>query len=371
MVNTKLPATMWLRTPQESSLEFVMAERADSQRLTILIASPLEAEQAARIAAAAPDLARVIYEPDLLPVPRYPADHHGTPRALDERSLQRWREYLRAADILFDFDWLEPERMPINAPKLRWVQATSAGIGEYLIRTGLADSTIMFTTAAGVHAVPLAEHVALGLLYLTKSVPLLGEWQRAHHWERFATMQLAGRRMLLVGLGNVGRQVARTCACLGVQVWGLDPATESPPEGVSRLIPEDQFHQALGEVDALVLACPYTSKTHHLVGAAELTAMRPSAVVINIARGAVIDERELVRALQEGRLGGAVLDVFEEEPLPADSPLWDMPNVLVSPHSASTVASENERITDLFIDNLHRYLAGEPLRNVFVKSRGF
>ena len=348
-----------------------MTDMTSTRRLTVLIASPLEPEQAARIAAAAPERTRVIYEPDLLPTIRYVADHHGTPRDLDESSLARWRADLAAADVLFDFDWLEPERMSANAPRLRWVQATSAGIGEYLIRTGLADTGITFTTAAGVHATPLAEHVALGLLYLTKRVPRLREWQAMHHWERFTTEQLAGRRMLLVGLGNVGREIARTCACLGLEVWGMDPGTSVPPTGVARLVPPTAFHDALAQVDALVLSCPYTPETHHLVGASEFASLKPSAVLVNVARGSVVDEPELVRALREARLSGAVLDVFEEEPLPTDSPLWDMPNVLVSPHSASTVVPENERITDLFIDNLQRYLAGRPLRNVFVTSRGF
>ena len=339
--------------------------------LEVLIASPLEQEHVDRIAAVAPDGVRVVYRPDLLPVPRYAADHHGVRRELRPADLARWREYLADAVVLFDFDWFEPERMAENAPRLRWVQATSAGIGEYLVRTGLADTGITFTTAAGTHAIPLAEHVALGLLYLTKRVPDLRAWQAAHHWERFTTNQLAGSRMLLVGLGNVGRQVARTCAALGMEVWAVDPGAESPSDGVARLVDRAEFRAALSEVDALVLACPYTPETHHLVGARDLAAMRSSAVVVNISRGAVIDEPALVTALGERRIAGAVLDVFETEPLPAESPLWDMPNVLVSPHSASTVTAENRRIADLFIDNLRRYIAGEPLRNVFDRARGF
>jgi phosphoglycerate dehydrogenase-like enzyme len=339
--------------------------------LTVLIGSPLELELAERIAAAAPDRVRVVYAPDLLPVPRYAADHHGTPRDLGPGDIARWRGHLGEADILFDFDWFEPERMPANAPRLRWVQATSAGIGEYLIRTGLADSAIMFTTAAGTHAIPLAEHVALGLLYLAKRVPELRAWQADHRWERFTTNRLAGQRMLLVGLGNVGRQVARTCASLGVEVWATDPGAASPPEGVTRLVDRAGMHAALGEVDAVVLACPYTPETHHLFGAPEFAAIRRGAVIVNISRGAVIDEPTMIAALRNEQLGGAVLDVFETEPLPTENPLWDMPNVLVSPHSSSTVVAENGLIVDLFLDNLRRYLAGEPLRNVFDRTRGF
>ena len=348
-----------------------MPSDTHGDRLAVLIGSPLEDAHVERIQAVEPGRVRVIYAPDLLPVPRYPADHHGARRNLDAAQIERWRGHLAEADVLFDFDWYEPVAMPANAPRLRWVQATSSGIGEYLISTGLADTGITFTTAAGTHAVPLAEHVALGLLYHAKRVSDLRAWQAAHRWERFTTNQLAGSRMLLVGLGSVGRQVARTCAGLGVEVWAIDPGTAEAPDCVTRLVDGAGMREALAEVDAFVLACPYTPDTHHLVGAAEFAAMRRTAVVVNISRGAVIDEPAMIAALVEGRLAGAILDVFETEPLPPDNPLWDMPNVLVSPHSASTVVAENGRITDLFIDNLRRYLAGEPLRNVFDRARGF
>ena len=348
-----------------------MTSETRRDHLTVLIGSPLEEEHVERIRAVAPERIRVIHAPDLLPVPRYAADHDGTTRNLSPGEVEIWRAHLAEADVLFDFDWYEPVAMPVNAPRLGWVQATSSGIGEYLISTGLADSGITFTTAAGTHAIPLAEHVALGLLYHAKRASDLRAWQVAHRWERFTTNQLAGSRMLLVGLGNVGRQVARTCAGLGVEVWAIDPGTADAPDGVARLLDRAAMRDALSQVDALVLACPYTPDTHHLVGAPEFAAMRPTAIVVNISRGAVIDEPAMIAALGDGRLAGAILDVFETEPLPPDNPLWDMPNVLVSPHSASTVAAENRVITDLFIDNLRRYLAGEPLRNVFVRARGF
>ena len=151
----------------------------------ILIASPLEPEQAERIAAAAPGRIEVIFAPDLLPVPRYVADHDGRPRALSAAQRAQWLAHLREADILFDFDWLAPERLLEHAPRLRWVQGTSAGIGERLRRTGLIDSDLLFTTAAGVHGAPLAEFVLLGLLYFYRDVPRLQRMQRAHRWERY------------------------------------------------------------------------------------------------------------------------------------------------------------------------------------------
>jgi phosphoglycerate dehydrogenase-like enzyme len=261
--------------------------------------------------------------------------------------------------------------MATNAPRLRWVQVSKSGVGETLRRLGLERTGIVFTNCAGVHAVPLAEFVILGLLYLFKELPRLREEQARRSWDPALTRLLAGSRVLLVGLGGLGRQVALTLAGLDVEVWGVRRSKAPAPVGVTRLIEGPAFRDALGEVDALVIACPYTAETHHLIGAAELAALRPGAFVVNVARGAVIDEPALVEALASGHLGGAALDVFEEEPLPADSPLWAMPNVLVSPHQASIVDAENGLIVDLFVDNLQRYLDGRPLRNVYDRVRGY
>ena len=196
--------------------------------------------------------------------------------------------------------------------------------------------------------------------------------QAAHHWERYTNAELAGRRVLVVGLGSVGRVIARRLAALDVVVWGVRrTARGTPPEGVARMLPLEGFARALPEIDALVLACPLTEQTHGLIGAAELRALPPHAVLINVARGQVVDERALIEALENGRLGGAALDVAEDEPLPDDNRLWDLPNVLISPHSASTVESENERIVDLFIENLRRWLDHRPLLNLFDRSRGY
>jgi phosphoglycerate dehydrogenase-like enzyme len=304
-------------------------------------------------------------------VPRYVADHDGRPRALSAAQRERWLAHLREADILFDFDWLAPERLVEHAPRLRWVQGTSAGIGERLRRTGLIDSDLLLTTAAGVHASPLAEFVILALLYFYRDVPRLQRMQRAHHWERYTNRELAGRRALVVGLGSVGRAVAQRLAAQGLEVWGARRTSGPPPEGVRRVLPLSDLTSVLGQIDALILACPLTPETEGLIGAAELAAMPEGALLINVARGRVVDEAALVDALRDGRLGGAALDVTEVEPLPEDSPLWDLPNVLISPHSASTVEAENSRIVDIFLANLERYLDGLPLINQFDRTRGY
>lgn len=341
-------------------------------KLIIVIASPLEQEQVARIRAFDPARFAVVHEPDLLGEPRYVADHVGAPKNLTEAQKSRWASILERADILFDFDLEAPETLPTNAPKLRWVQATSAGIGGFLRRTNLDQSGIIFTTASGVHARSLAEFTMLGLLYFFRDVPFLNARKAEKHWERYTVQGLEGARALVVGLGSLGQAVARDCAHMGVEVWGTRRTSGAAvPEGVSRIVAQDQISSVLGEVDALVLACPLTDETQGLIGRAEIEALKPGAVIVNISRGQVVDQAAMLEALQSGRIKGAALDVFEVEPLPTDSPMWDLPNVLISPHSASTVAAENSRIVDIFLDNLGRFRDGRSLRNLYDRDRGY
>jgi phosphoglycerate dehydrogenase-like enzyme len=338
---------------------------------TIVIGSYLEPELVARITAA-PAAGRVVYEPDLLPVPRYQCDHTGPARSLSAAQLERWRSLTAQADVFFDFDWLDPAGMARHAPHLRWIQATSAGIGGFMARTGLDRSGLAVTTAGGVHAVPLAEFAVAGALYFVKGVPDLRRRQRARHWERYTTRQLAGQRALVVGLGGIGRQVAAAFGALGVQVWGLGrDGGRYDIEELSRVIGRAELDDALPGTDVLVLCCPLTPQTEGLIGRRQLGLLPPHAVLVNISRGQVVDQDALTDALAAGRVGGACLDVFATEPLPADSPLWGMDNVLVSPHSASTVATENTRLTELFLDNLERFADGRPLRNRYEPDRGY
>ena len=343
-----------------------------SEPLTILISSPLEAEQIERIRAFDPARYTVVHVPELLPTPRYVADHNGAPRVLTDDQRQRWNALLREADILFDFDLVDPVNLPTHAPKLRWVQGTSAGIGEFLKRTGLDAGGIVFTTAAGVHARPLAEFALLGLLYFFRDVPHLHAIKARHHWERYTVRGLEGARVLVVGLGSVGGAIARDCAHFGMEVWGTRRrAGVEAPEGVSRLVDQSAIRAVLPEIDALVIACPLTDETRLLIDAAEIAALKPGAVLVNVGRGAVVNEAAMIEALTSGHIRGAAIDAFTTEPLPTDNPLWDLPNVLISPHSASTVAAENGRIVDIFLDNLGRFAEGRPLRNQFERDRGY
>ncbi|MER7133077.1 D-2-hydroxyacid dehydrogenase [Streptosporangium saharense] len=342
-----------------------------ADKLRVLVASPLEPEHVEAVRAVDPRI-EVLYEPDLLPKPRYPADHTGIDPELSEADLQRWRDLRASAHVSFDFDWLDRAGMPYNCPELRWVQATSAGIGQFVRRTGLGDSDLVLTTAAGVHAVPLAEFALTGVLHFVKGVPDLTRWQARKHWERYTTRGLAGLRLVVVGLGGIGRQVVRVFSALGVEVVGVGrPGRTYDVPGLAELWPFTEIDDALAGAGALVLACPLTEETEGLVGERQLAALAPGAVLVNISRGQVIDERALTEALATRHLGGAFLDVFSTEPLPPESPLWGMDNVVVSPHSASTVDTENRAITELFADNLRRWLDGRPLRNVYDREKGY
>jgi glyoxylate/hydroxypyruvate reductase A len=344
-------------------------------RTPLLVASYLEPEHVDRIRKVDTRL-EVLYEPELVAPPRYAADHHGAPFARTPADETRWLRLLARAEILFDFDRTHTGDLPELTPNLRWIQATSSGIGEYVRANGYAQSMphTVFTTAAGVHAQPLAEFCVLVMLTFHRRFLQTLRDQTRRYWERFASTDLRGQTVVVVGIGRVGTEVARVSRALGMRVVGVKrtPKGASPADlHVDELYGPAELPRALRQAQNLVLIAPHTAETERMIGAAELALLPAGAVFINIGRGALVDEPALVAALRSGRLLGAGLDVFAEEPLPADSPLWDLPNVIVSPHSASTSIAENCRITDLFCDNLRRYLDGRPLRNRLDTLRGF
>lgn len=342
---------------------------------TILISSYLEPALVDRIRQSTDG--EVLYEPALLPTPRYVADHGGRKPELDAEAERRWKELLGAAEISFDFDWWRPAELQSNAPRLKWVQATSAGIGGFVQRLGLDASELIFTTAAGTHAVPLTEFALTGTLFLVRGVPDLLDQQRRHRWQRYTASGLAGRRVTVVGLGSIGRQVARSFAMLGTSVTGVGrPGGSRPVIDAVAVTDTTDLAAVMPTTDVLVLTTPLTTETTGLISRALLESLPDGAIVVNIARGAVLDNAALTDLLENGlphggRLGGAVLDTTDPEPLPEESPLWDRPDVLISPHSASTMATENQTLTDLFIDNLGRWRTGEPLRNLYHRDRGY
>lgn len=337
---------------------------AGTDKFKLFITSPIEPEFVEQIRSVDPDRVTVQYEPDLYPPTRYVADHHGpsdfqfTPEQM-ERSLS----LLREADFLLDF----PDRLPPGAtvrdvaPKLKWVQTTSAGVGQQVARLGLQDSDIIVTTSSGVHARPLAEFVFLVLLSHVKMLPRLRRDQAAHVWERFCSDELDGKTLAIVGPGKIGRQVAALAKAFNMRVLAM--ARAGGPErarelGVDEVFTRERLHEMLRQADAVVLSCPHTPETEGLIDRAAFEAMKDGVMFVNIARGQVVDHDALLDSLRSGKISFAGLDVFATEPLPTDSPFWDLPNVVVNPHSASTAFSENQKITDMLCHNLRCYLAG-------------
>jgi phosphoglycerate dehydrogenase-like enzyme len=338
----------------------------------VLIASPLEAELAERIKAT-DQRAEVLFEPDLLPPSRYPADHRGDPAfRRGPEAGARWQALLDRAEVLFGVPGDSADdlaRVVTDLPKLRWVHATSAGAGEQVRKAGLppeALERVAVTTSSGVHAVPLAEFAILGLLAVAKELPRFVEDQRARAWPeiRRPLRELDGQTLFLVGLGDIGRETARLGKALGMRTVGFRRTEGPPPEHVDEVHGPARLAELAGRADAMVVSLPLTDQTVGLIDRATIEALPPSCIFVNVGRGGVVDEPALVDALREWRIAGAVLDVFATEPLPDSSPLWSLPNVLVTPHAAALSARENERIVELFVDNLRRYLDGRPLRNV-------
>ena len=342
--------------------------RPSDATLKVLIASFIEPELVEHIRQVDPRL-EVLYEPELLRPPRYAADHKGGPMERTPEQEARWRELLGEADVLFDFDQTHLDDLPELAPKVRWIQSTSSGIGPFVQRMGYAHRmpVTVFTRASGVHAQPLAEFCVMVMLMFRKGLHRVMRDQERRHWERYAGTDLEGKTLVVVGLGGVGREVARVAKAFRMRVIGVDrPGYLFEPDTLplDEFRPSGELHSVLGQAEHLVLIAPHTPETEGMIGARELALLPRGAVFINIARGALVDEEALVEALRSGHLAGAGLDVFAEEPLPLDSPFWEMPNVLVSPHSASTSDGENRRLTDLFCENLRRFLRGDPLINV-------
>jgi len=337
--------------------------------IDVLIASYLEpnfVDQVRRI-----NGVRVTYEPALLPRPRYLCDHVGHPLQRTSKDEQRLRGYLADAEVLFDFDHTNIKILKTLIPKARWIQGTSTGIGQLLVRTGLIESSIIFTTARGIHSKPLADFVLMAILWFAKDGFHMVRDQAAHRWVRYCGRDVRGAAVGIVGFGTIGREVAKVCRAMGMRVIAtkrtVGPGDHDPD--ADQLVPLGELASLLGVSDYVVLAIPQTPQTERILGQKELAATKRGAVLVNVARGAVVDEDAVIAALRDGHLGGAALDVLSTEPPAADNPLWNMPNVLISPHSASTVASENARLTDLFCGNLVRYLSGEPLLNVFDRER--
>jgi len=316
--------------------------------LVCLPAERLPEAQVAQIRAAAPDM-RVVMTTD---------------RAEIEPLL---------GEIAIAAGWFPHDLLP-RARRLRWLQEWGAGVDWLLRHPEVAELDFTLTNASGVHAIPISEQILSYLLAFARGLPAAIRAQERRAWQaprRDQLFELAGKTMLLVGVGAIGARTAAIAAALGMRVLGIrrNPAGALP--GVEAIYGPDRLYDFLPEADCVVLTVPLSRATQGMIGERELRAMKPTSYLINIGRGGTLQQPALIQALREGWIAGAGLDVFEQEPLPATSPLWEMDNVIITAHYAGLTPAYDQRALAIFLDNLRRYRAGEPLQNVVDKAAGY
>jgi len=267
-----------------------------------------------------------------------------------------------------------PRDLIAKAPNLRWFQQWGAGADWLLKYPEAAERDFILTNVSGIHAVPISEHIFAFLLAFARSFPkamrdqLRGAWSQG---ERQPTFELAGKTTLLIGTGAIGARTAKLAAAFDMRVVGVRRNPDERVPHIERMVALEDLREVLPEADFVVLTVPLTKETRYLIAERELRAMKESAYLVNIGRGGTVKEEDLIRALHEGWIAGAGLDVFEEEPLPETSPLWGMENVLITPHTSGDTPHYDERALEIFLENLRRYRAGEPLTHVVDKERGY
>jgi phosphoglycerate dehydrogenase-like enzyme len=294
--------------------------------------------------------------------PRRTRDYPPERPDLDVAALLARAEVLVAARL--------PRDLPGRAPLLRWIHVTSAGIdGQW--QPYLGEGRHLLTNASGMHAIPIAEFVIAGLLALVRDLPRLFAQKAAGRWEKFVVGELHGRTMLVLGTGSIGGAVAARASAFGMRVTGFRRREAPPPPGFAAMVGPQGLRAALAASDVVVSCLPSTPHTRNLLDAGALAALPARAILVNVGRADAVDGRALRAALAQGRIAGAVLDVFEAEPLPADDVLWALPNVVLSPHMSGISDVRDGRGLDILADNLARYLRGETLRNLVDPAAGY
>jgi phosphoglycerate dehydrogenase-like enzyme len=311
------------------------------------------------------------------------------PPEMPERIRARWPEmrivhlprYDRILDELPDSDIfvgfsLRPEQFAL-ARKLKWLHSTAAGVGQ-LMYPELQKSGIEVTNASGVHRVPMAEHILGTLIALARRFPDCFRYQRQARWAQqelwnapVRPRELRGQILLFIGFGAIGREVAKIIQPLGMRVWAVTRSGRTEEGLAEQVFPASKLDEELPQADFVVLAAPETPETRKMIGAHEFALMKPSAYFLNVSRGALVDEPALISALAERRIAGAALDVASQEPLPPENPLWKLNNVFITPHMSAASEHLWERQTDLLMENLERWFAGDELLNRVDLNRGY
>lgn len=280
-----------------------------------------------------------------------------------------------AADVDVIYARPTPEFLAA-APKLRWIQSPSAGVDFLMSFPELVESDLILTNTRGAHGPSIAEHVFGLLLSLTRAIPTCLTWQAEKQWNRNSSTyrlprEVMGSTMGIIGFGAIGRNVAKRAVAFDINVLAVDAVAGDGAPYTTEVWPAARLHELLAASDIVVVAAPYTKETHHLLSTAEFAAMKPDAYLIVVSRGGIVDEAALATAMRNGHLAGAGIDVTEREPLPAESPLWELPNVIITPHLAGSSHQKERRCVEVLRDNLLRFGRGEPLMNVVDKRAGY
>jgi D-2-hydroxyacid dehydrogenase (NADP+) len=279
------------------------------------------------------------------------------------------------ADAEIYMGWLDGETF-LAARRLEWIQSPSSGINYYLAIPELVESDVLLTSASGTHGPCLAESVLAMILAFTRGIRESILCQQEHRWAirdiRPKLVELTGSTLGIIGFGNIGRALAKRAHAFDMHIIAVDVYPLNKPDTVSELWGLDHLNDLLRTADYVVVTVPYTPQTEGMIGSEQLALMKPSAMLVGVSRGGIIDQQALARALREKRLSAAALDVFQPEPLPEDSELWDLENLLITPHAAGGTQFEAQRVLDIFYENLERFLQRElPLRNQIDKQQGF
>jgi phosphoglycerate dehydrogenase-like enzyme len=279
-----------------------------------------------------------------------------------------------AAEIDILFGHPSAELLPL-APRLKWIQSSSAGVEFVAQVPELVASDIILTNTRGAHGPSIGEHAMALLLAMTRHIPESLEQQNRRHWERGRLYRTArevnGLTMGIIGFGAIGHGIARRAQAFDMNLVAVDAFAVDGTPFVDEVWPVSRLGDLMTVADVVVIAAPLTPETHHLIGAPMLAKMKPDAYLIVVSRGGIVDENALLETLTAGNLAGVALDVVEQEPLPADSPLWDAPRFLLTPHLAGASAPKERRVVEIFRENLIRYQNGDPLVNVVDKAKGF
>ncbi len=286
----------------------------------------------------------------------------------DFASKEQFDALLAEAEVIYGFRL--PKSVIARAPRLKWIQLMSGGVDHFL-DTDMLESSVIMTSATGIHATVISEFVLELMLMFAKQAPLCFQLKQERQWKWFIPTVLRSKTVGIVGLGSIGHKVARLAKAFGMRVVATRRSAKRAARAryVDVMLPREQLRQLLSESDFVVLTLPLTVETNRLIGEGELRTMKPTAYLINIARGRIVDEEALIQALDEHWIAGAGLDVFATEPLPTDSKLWELSNVIFSPHVAGRMEDYNIRATELFGNNLRRYLNGKKLLNMIDKKK--